>query len=105
MESSLNRASIISRETHNNGIFITVEDNNLIINSENEKGKINEYVECKYDGESIKIGLNNKFLSDAIARVKEDYVKITIEDSRKPIIVKRMDGEDYRCIILPIRIM
>lgn len=105
IESSLNRASIISRETHNNGIFITVDSNVLIINSENEKGKINEFVECKYDGESIKIGLNNKFLSDAIARVKEDYVKITIEDSRKPIIVKRMDGDDYRCIILPIRII
>ena len=105
IESSLNRAAIISRETHNNGIFLTVEGNVLKINSENEKGKISEYVECKYDGEEIKIGLNNKFLTDAIARVKEDYVKITIEDSRKPIIVKRMDGDDYRCIILPIRII
>ena len=105
IESSLNRAAIISRETHNNGIFLGIENNTVNITSENEKGRICEYVECKYDGEYIKIGLNNKFLSDAIARIKEDYVKITIEDSRKPIIVKRMDGDDYRCIILPIRII
>lgn len=105
LEGSLNRAAIISRETHNNGIYLSIDENTLNIYSENEKGRVSEYVECKYDGESLKIGLNNKFLMDAIARIKEDYVKIIIEESRKPIVVRRIDGEDYRCIILPIRMI
>lgn len=105
LEGSLNRASIISRDTHNNGIFISINENVMNIYSENEKGKISENIECKYDGEKIRIGINNKFMMDAVARVKEDYVKIIIEDNRKPIVVKRVDSDDYRCIILPIRLL
>ena len=105
LEGSLNRAAIISRETHNNGIYLTIADNKINIVCESEKGRANENVDCKYDGEEMKIGVNNKFLSDAIARIKEDYVKIVMEDSRKPILVKRIDGDDYICIILPIRMI
>ncbi|MBR1747608.1 MAG: DNA polymerase III subunit beta [Clostridia bacterium] len=105
LEGSLNRAAIISRETHNNGIYLTIDSNKINIFSENEKGKTNENIDCKFDGEEVKIGVNNRFLSDAIARIKEDYVKIIIEDSRKPILVKRIDGDDYMCIILPIRMI
>ncbi len=105
LEGSLNRAAIISRESHNNSIIITVNNNTMNIYSENEKGKTSENLDCKCEGEEIKIGLNNRFLMDAISRIKEDYVKIIIEDSRKPIVVKRVDSDDYRCIILPIRIV
>lgn len=104
IEGSLTRASIISRES-NNTITLTVGDNRILINSENEKGRVDESVECKFDGEQTRIALNNKYLSDAINRIKEDYLKIEIEESRKPVIVTRVDGDDYRCIILPIRMM
>lgn len=104
-EESLNRAAIISRDTSSKGIIFTIEGNTIEINSENEKGNINEYVDCQYNGEKIRISLNYKFLLDAIARIKEDYLKILIEDNKKPIIVKRVDGDDYRCIILPIRLL
>ena len=105
LEGALNRAAIISRETHNNGVSLQIGAEKLNISCENEKGRINESVNCKFNGESTKIILNNKYLNDDIARIKEDFVKIVIEDNRQPVVVKRMDGDDYRCVILPIRIL
>ena len=105
LEQCLNRAGIISREHFYNNIIFTVENNVLNVFSESEKGKVNENVDCKSIGETVKIGLNNKFVQEALARIKEDYVKIQIESATRPILVSRMEGDEYRCIILPVRMV
>lgn len=104
LEKCLNRAAIISRESNSNAIAMTIKNNVINIASNNEKGKISDSVDCKCDGDEIKIGINNKYLSEGIARIKEDYLKIIIEDARKPIIIKKIEGDDYRCIILPVKL-
>ncbi len=104
-EQCLNRAGIISREHFYNNIIITVDNNVINVFSESEKGKVNENVDCKSNGEEVKIGLNNKFLQEALSRIKEDYVKIQIESATRPILVSRLEGDEYRCIILPVRIV
>ncbi len=100
----LDRASVISRE-NGNGVFITVENNRLSVTSKSEKGNIDDGMECKYSGDERKIYINNKYLAEAIQRIKEDYVKLIIEDHNKPILVKQVDGESYLCMILLIRMM
>ena len=53
---------------------------------------------------SWKIYVKNKYIQEAISRIKEDFVKIIInEDKNKPIIVTRVDEDDYICIILIVR--
>lgn len=104
LEGSLTRTSIISRESNNNAVTLTVSNGVMNIFSNNEKGKITENIDCKCDGDEVRISLNNRYLSDAIARIKEDYVKIIIDDNRHPIVVKKIEGNDYRCMILPIKL-
>lgn len=105
LENCLSRVNIISKDLAFNKITITVEENKFIIYAESEKGKINETLDCKAEGENIRIGLNSRFLMDAILRIKEDYLRIQIEKAVKPILVKKMDGEDYKCVILPLRLI
>ncbi len=105
LEECLNRAAIISREHIYNNVVISIEDNIMNVLAESEKGKINENVDCKTTGDPIKIGLNNKFIQEAVARIKEDFIKIQIESSTRPILVSKMEGDEYRCIILPVRMV
>lgn len=105
LENCLSRVNIISKDLAFNRITINIEDNKFNILSESEKGKINENVDCKAEGESIRIGLNSKYLMDAILRIKEDYLKIEIERPVKPILVRKIDGEEYKCVILPLRLI
>lgn len=85
----LNRAEIISREHFYNNIIINVEDNVMNILAESEKGKVNENIDCKAEGDAIKIGLNNKYISDAISKIKEDFLRIKIENNTRPIIIEK----------------
>ncbi len=105
LENCLSRVNIISKDLAFNRITITVEDNKLTIFAESEKGKVNETIICKADGEKIRIGLNSKYLMDAILRIKEDYLKIEIERPIKPILVRKIEGDDYKCVILPLRLI
>ncbi|NLL55643.1 MAG: DNA polymerase III subunit beta [Clostridiales bacterium] len=105
LESCLSRVSIISKDLAFNRITITIEEGKFNIFSESEKGRVNETIDCKAEGEKIRIGLNSKYLMDAILRIKEDYLKIEIERAIKPILVKRVEGDDYKCVILPLRLI
>ncbi len=104
LEKTLARTAIISRESNANAVIITIKNDVMNIYSNNEKGKISENVACKCNCDEIRIGVNNKYLSDAVGRIKEDYLKIVIEDHQKPIIIRKIDGEDYISIILPIKL-
>ena len=101
----LSRVNIISKDLAFNKITVTIEEDKFLIMSESEKGKINESMDCKATGEKIKFGINSRFLTDAVSRIKEDYLRIEIEKSVKPILIKRTDGEDYKCVILPLRLI
>ena len=102
---SLNRASIISRDHAFNNIIIETKENVVNILAESEKGMINEPVNCKTYGEDIKIGINNKFLIDAINKIKTDFVIIELESKIKPIVIKEVDSDEFVGIILPVRLV
>lgn len=105
IEECLNRAGIISRENYYNTVVINIDENVMNIVAESEKGKVDEYIDCNVTGEPLKICLNNKFLQEAVSRIKEDYVRIKFDGGTRPIIVEKMEGDEFRCVILPVRVV
>ena len=105
LEECLTRASIISRDSYYNTVTINIEENMMNIVAESEKGKIDENIDCKMTGEPLKICLNNKFIQEAVSRIKEDFIKINFDGSTRPILVQKTEGEEFKCIILPVRVV
>lgn len=101
----LERAIVVCRDAAYNKITITVEEKMMNLSTISEKGKINENIECVNKGEEIKFAVNCKFLLDAVSRIKEDYFKILIERPAKPLLIKPMDDEEYKCIVLPLKLI
>lgn len=105
LEDCLKRAAVICRDTAYNKIIINIEDNIINIKSESEKGRINENINCKNSGDSIKLGLNCRYLQEAISKIKEDFLKVIIERPSKPILIQQIEEEEYKCIVLPLRLI
>ena len=105
LEECLIRASIISREKYYNAVTIDIDENIMNIVADSEKGRVDENIDCKTTGEPMKITLNNKYLLEAVNRIKEDFMKIEFEGSVRPILVTKTDGDEFRSIILPVRIV
>lgn len=100
---SIERASILTSIQNNNLIKINIDNDILTINSLSEEGNIEEKLEVIKEGEDIKIGINAKYLKDALSVIDEEEVYINFKDSLSPCIISPLKGDKYTYLILPIR--
>ena len=100
---STERASLLASVQNNNLIRFDIQEDLIIIKSLNEEGNIEEKVEIINDGESLNIGLNSKYLKDALSVIEDEEVIINFRDSVSPCVIKPLKGEKYSYLILPIR--
>ncbi len=105
IDRAIERAGIISREG-NNTVILDVKENELLINSQSEIGKINENIAIKLIGKDIKIGFNVKYLSDCMKNITDDEISINCNSPSSPTIIRQVDSDkcDYLFMVLPVRI-
>ena len=100
---STERASLLASVQNNNLIRFDIDSDLIVIKSLNEEGNIEEKVEIINDGEGLNIGLNSKYLKDALSVIEDEEIMINFKDSISPCVIKPLKGEKYAYLILPIR--
>ena len=100
---STERASLLASVQNNNLIRFNIQKDMIYITSLNEEGNIEEKVEIINDGEDLNIGINSKYLKDALSVIDDEEISINFKDSVSPAIIKPLKGDKYTYLILPIR--
>ena len=100
---STERASLLASVQNNNLIRFNIKKEEVCITSLNEEGNIEEKIEIINDGEDLNIGINSKYLKDALGVIEEEEIIINFKDSISPLIIKPLKGDKYNYLILPIR--
>ena len=100
---STERASLLASVQNNNLIRFNIQSDMIYITSLNEEGNIEEKVEIINEGENLNIGINSKYLKDALSVIEDEEISINFKDSVSPAIIKPLKGEKYKYLILPIR--
>lgn len=103
--SSLERASLISKDNKKTPVKLEITNNdNLIITSNTEFGTSYEEVFIELEGESLNIAFNPKYLIDALKVIEDDEITIQFMTSLSPCIIKGIDNNEYKYLILPLKI-
>ncbi len=69
-----------------------------------ESGRALERVQAKYSGDEVTVAFNPTYLLEGVEAIRADVVIIEVIDSTKPALVHG-DGEDeYRYILMPVRV-
>ena len=105
LESTLDRASILSRAEKNYLVKFDIRDNFLTITSNSEIGNIKEVLNIDLKGNDLKIAFNARFFSEALRVVNDEFIKLNLTTSITPCIIKANEGEEYIFLILPLRII
>lgn len=100
----IERAALIARESNKNPIKFQVSDNNLIITSNTEIGNVYEEIEIIKEGREIEIAFNPKYLLDALKVIDDEEIVLQFTNALNPCIIRQMDVDDYKYLILPIRL-
>jgi DNA polymerase-3 subunit beta len=101
---AVDRVSILSHEKTRSVRFSAME-NMLGLSANNpDQENANEEVKADYEGESMDIGFNAKYLSDIGTQVTGDDMTFFLKDASSPVLVKDSADATTTFVVMPMRV-
>ncbi|HZU78602.1 MAG TPA: DNA polymerase III subunit beta [Acidimicrobiales bacterium] len=69
-----------------------------------EVGHASEDVDAEFDGEELTVAFNPTYLIDGVEAVLDDEVLLETIDATKPATVRGPEHDDYRYLLMPVRV-
>ena len=102
--SALKRISVLTSARFK-GVNFSFSKNTLSIDfSHPEVGEAQEKLACDYKGEEIKIRFNSKYILDILNSISEAKLKISLNDSRSPVLIQAKSKDNYVCLVMPMKL-
>jgi DNA polymerase-3 subunit beta len=100
----LRRVSVMSRERAN-AVRFDIGENKLIVSSSNpDLGEAREEVAVDYKDDKLSVGFNARYMIDILEAISSEKVILELQDPLSPVLVKEDGNENYKCVIMPMRI-
>ncbi len=100
----LRRVSVMSKERASAVRFDLEEDKLTVSSSSPDLGEAKEEVATDYKGEKISLGFNARYVLDVLGAMSSEKVVFELQDPLSPVLVKEDGNENYKCVIMPMRI-
>lgn len=102
---SLERASLISKDNKKIPVKLQIKKaETLIITSNTEFGTSYEEIKIDMEGEELTIGFNPKYFIEALKAIEDETIIIQFMSALSPCIIKSIEKDDYKYLILPLKI-
>lgn len=100
----LRRVSVMSRERASAVRFDIEGDKLVVLSSSPDLGEAKEEVAVDYKGDKISLGFNARYMIDVLGAMMSENVILELQDPLSPALVKEEGNENYKCVIMPMRI-
>jgi len=101
---ALRRVSVMSRE-RSNAVKADISEGGLRLSSSNpDLGEASDELPADYKGEPLTTGYNARYLLDALNALSSEKVSLELTDPLSPTLLRAEGDEDYRCVVMPMRI-
>ena len=67
-------------------------------------GSANDTIRIPVVGEPVEIGFNNRYMLEALKNADTDEVRVVLNGSISPIIIKPVQGDSFLFIVVPMRL-
>ena len=102
---ALKRMEVASRENSYRAIFST-NDTSFAMSAENKEHsiKVTEEVDMVCEGVSVAMGVNVRYMKEAIERMNSEKIEIKIVSADRAFIIKMYGDDDFVHVLMPISI-
>ena len=101
----IERASLMGKEGNTNLIKLNIQEDNLVITSNSQLGKVKEELNIILHGEPLQIAFNSKYLIDLFKIMEEDEIVMKFTSSVSPCVVKNKINDNCTYLVLPVRLL
>jgi DNA polymerase-3 subunit beta len=100
---SLDRMSLLINDRATSPIKIIFKEDDIRLSVFTPLGRANDRIPCILKGDEVEIGFNGKFLLEALRNTECDEVRISLNGSTGPMIMKPKEGDSFLFIVLPVK--
>jgi DNA polymerase-3 subunit beta len=100
---SLERASILARQSKTNLVNLKIDKDILTITSDSEVGKVREEVGIRITGKNLDIAFNARYLLDVLKEVDDEEIVMDFNTSISPCVIHPIKGDSYLYLVLPVK--
>ena len=99
----IERVSVVSEKSR--GIKLSLTENLIRVSAAAmDEGSAEDEMDAVYQGEPLDIGFNFRYLLDILAQVKGGTVRILMNDSNAPVVLKDSSDENALYVLMPMRV-
>ncbi|NLM35778.1 MAG: DNA polymerase III subunit beta [Clostridiales bacterium] len=100
----IERASLLAKEGNTNLIKLNIQEDNLIITSNSQLGKVKEELSIILQGQPLEIAFNSKYLIDVLKIMEEEEIDMEFTSAVSPCIIRNKEKDDCIYLVLPVRL-
>ena len=100
-QSALERSLVLIQTGENKPVVLNIGED-LNISMQTTLGSMSESIAADKKGSDLKIGLNARFLIDALKAISDDAITLSLVNDKSPVFI---NGEDYKYVVLPVKLM
>ncbi len=103
---SVDRVSLLINDIFSTPIRCTLTEENLILNCVTTLGRAKENVKINLEGDEVEIGLNSRYLSEALKACDDGNILFKLNGENSGIIIVSADekNKDFLYLIMPMRL-
>lgn len=100
---SIERASVVINEKMRSPIILRFEETGVGVSCVSSLGKVIDRVHATSKGPELELGVNNRYILDALKACDTPQVRICMQSSLSPMMILPTEGEDFLFIVVPMR--
>lgn len=104
MISSVERVALIITDRFKAPLKLEFREDELKISTATALGTANDKLEVSVDGNDIEIGIQSRYILDALRAGEEDEILIGMVSPTNPVCIIPTSGESFLYLILPVRL-
>lgn len=105
LQNCIERASLMAKDSNSNLIKLDIQEENMIITSNSQLGKVREELNINLQGGEIQIAFNSKYLLDVLKNIEDDEVKLEMTSGVSPCVIKCKNTDNSKYLVLPVRLL
>ncbi len=100
----IERSTLVSKESKKSPVVLNITENTMTITSSGDLGTSYDEIKVEGEGENIEISFNPKYLIDALKAIDDDVICIQFTNALSPCILRGIQSDDYKYLVLPLRL-
>jgi DNA polymerase III subunit beta len=100
---ALDRVAVMSDDrTHLIKLHFEKRTLNISANTP-DVGQAQEELPIELEGEALDVAVNVRYVAEVLQRLDADQIKIEMNGSLKPLIIKTLDDDNYKYLLMPVQ--